>query len=279
MSADVSFLLGYGGYCKIGLRAGNNVSSIPTHFNPTVTVPLLSGNYDRAMNVPMQNTFSTPPNSSKRNKIRTGTGVYSYSGAISFEMTKELCSELITENLFKRRSFLDIEMCDGEGVIRIPGAVWNSFGLQADMGGIVVGNLSFMSCNNYDNDISVLPPEEYSLDDFNLEPYWQWGNEGVQSFSINFSRTAAPIYLNERNWIGPTYIRVGLMDVSASITCWERWFMHSSIKLGEKSIVFNRNSFLSSKGYQIAGNNGEGSKTYNIEASGTDSNEDIFEIV
>lgn len=78
-----------------------------------VTVPLLSGNYDRSMQVPMQSTFAAPLDDSKRTKIRTGMGVYNYSGNMSFEMSTELVPVLINENMFKRLSFLDIEMSDG----------------------------------------------------------------------------------------------------------------------------------------------------------------------
>lgn len=276
MSADVSFLLGYGGYCKLKVRADE--SMLPSVFSTDTVVPLLSGSYDRTMQVPMQNTFSVPADSSPRNKIRTGTGVYSFSGNLSFEMTKDLCRDLVSNNFFKRRSFLDIEMNDGEGKLQIPGAIWNSFNVQVDAGGIVQGAIAFLSCNAFQDDINVLYGTDYVNKDMKIEPYWQYGNEGIQSFQINFSRTATPVYLNEHEWIGPTYIRVGLLDVAASITCWESWFIHSSIRLGSQRIVFNNNSFLSSKAYQISGIANEGLKTYNINALGIDGNEDLFEI-
>lgn len=279
MSADVSFLLGYGGYCRMNLRT--ETPSVIQNQNDTawVTVPLLSGSYDRSMQVPMQSTFSAPLDGSKRTKIRTGMGVYNYSGNMSFEMSTELVPVLINENMFKRLSFLDIEMSDGEGLLRIPGAVWSSFGIQADAGGIIQGNISFLSCNGYNHDIEVLEPNsDVALDDSNIEPYWKYGGEGIQSFQLNFSRSIMPVYLNEKNWIGPSYIRVGLLDVSLSVTCWERWFDHASIRLGEKTITFNSASFMSSRGYQVAGINGEGMKTYTNTALGIEGDGDLFVI-
>ena len=279
MSANVSFLLGYGGYCRMNLRT-EMPSVIQNQNNAAwVTVPLLSGSYDRSMQVPMQSTFSTPLDGSKRTKIRTGMGVYNYSGNMSFEMSTELVPMLINENMFKRLSFLDIEMSDGEGLLRIPGAVWSSFGIQADAGGIIQGNISFLSCNGYKHDIKVFDPNpSITLDDPNSEPYWKYGGKCIQSFQLNFSRSIMPVYLNEKNWIGPSYIRVGLLDVSLSVTCWEQWFDHASIRLGEKTITFNSASFMSSRGYQVAGINGEGMKTYTNTALGIEGDGDLFVI-
>lgn len=279
MSADVSFLLGYGGYCRMNLRT--EMPSVIQNQNDSdwVTVPLLSGSYDRSMQVPMQSTFATPLDGSKRTKIRTGMGVYNYSGNMSFEMSTELVPMLIDENMFKRLSFLDIEMSDGEGLLRIPGAVWSSFGIQADAGGIIQSNISFLSCNGYQHDIEVFDPDpSVALNDPNIEPYWKYGGEGIQSFQLDFSRSIMPVYLNEKNWIGPSYIRVGLVDVSLSVTCWERWFDHASIRLGEKTITFNSASFMSSRGYQVAGINGEGMKTYTNTALGIEGDGDLFVI-
>lgn len=285
MSADVSFLLGYGGYCKINLRAGDTEPIVPlssdgTSINPGIIVPLLSGNYDRSMQVPMQSTYSTPLDGSKRSKIRTGMGVFSYSGNLAFEMSTELCDLLLNENLFKRRSFLDIEMCDGEGTLNIPGAVWSSFGIQAEAGGLIQGNISFLSCNGFQHEIKVGTPKKGSLntESYNLEPYWKYGGEGIQGFQLNFSRNVTPVYLNEKTWIGPSYLRVGLMDVALAVTCWEKWFDHTSLKLGSKTLTFNAASFMSSRGYQIAGINGEGLKTYTNTAVGLDSDGDLFTI-
>ena len=111
-----SFLLGYSGYAKIQLR--NNACSQPENFSSEnwKIVPLLNGNYDRAMTVSMQSTFSTPFNDKKRAKIWTGSGVYSYSGTISFELSDELRYLIFDTELkfFKRNAFLDIELCDGD---------------------------------------------------------------------------------------------------------------------------------------------------------------------
>lgn len=279
----VSFLLGYGGYAKIQLR--NEGSSQPDGFSSENwnIVPLLNGNYDRTMTVPMQSTFSTPLNDKKRAKIRTGSGVYSYSGSIAFELT-DVLRDLIFDtqlNFFKRNAFLDIELCDGEGIIQIPGAVWNSLNISGTVGGIINGSISFMTCNGYCHEITVIAPTA-SGEEFdtlpNLEPYWQYGGEGVQDFQLALTRNIMPVYLNEKKWIGPSYLRVGLMDASLSITCWEKWFDHNSIVLGNKTLSFQDGAFQNSRSYQFAGMGGEGLKTYTNNAVGLSGDGDLFVI-
>lgn len=279
--ADVGFLLGYGSFCEIGLRYGTEAGSLAGgEASKTVRVPLLNASYDRARNVPTQGIFNTQLNESKGGRFRTGVGVYSYSGNLSFEMTDELRNLFFQEDygFFQRRSFLDIKLCDGEGQIYIPGAVWSSFSLNGDVGAAINGSISFSSCNGYEFDIEVgSPAPSESYDTFpELEPYWTYGGEGVQSFSLTFNRTVTPCYLNESVWVGPTYLRVGLMDVSFAITCWEKWFEHNSLVLGNKVLHFTNKSFLSQKSYQFAGMSGEGMKTYTNNSTSIRGDGDLF---
>lgn len=284
MSADVGFLLGYGGFCTLQLRYGSAAGAVSGGTaSQRIKVPLLSGNYDRTMQVPMQSTFSTPLNEKARGRIRTGTGIYAYSGAVNFELSDELRDLIFASHggFFQRCSFLDIVLCDGQGQIEIPGAVWSSFSLQGDVGGIIQGNISFQSCNRYQHEINInaenSPGTKYAVLP-ELEPYWKYGGEGLQSFQLSISRTVSPVYLNEKHWIGPSYLRVGLMDASFGVTCWEKWFEHNSIRLGTKTLTFNTASFQNARDYQFAGINGEGVKTYTNNASSLAGDKDLFTI-
>ena len=282
-NANIGFLLGYGSFCTMKLRSGENSGSTGggEYTSALLKVPLLSGNYDRNMTVPLQSTFSTPLDGSKKGKIRTGCGVYSYAGAINFELSDELSGILFGEfGFFDRRSFLDITLCDGEGQIEIPGAVWNSFTLAGEVGNIIQCSISFQSCNGYRHEIAVAPPgteADYSqLPE--LEPYWKYGGEGLQGFQLSISRAVTPTYLNEIDWIGPSYLRVGHMDASFSVTCWEKWFEHNSIILGKRLLTFNSSSFHGSRGYQFAGINGEGMKTYTNNAASLGGDKELFSL-
>ena len=279
--ANVGFLLGYGSFCEITLRYGESVGSLSGgNSSATIQIPLLNASYDRSRSVPTQGVFNTQLNESKGGRFRTGVGVYSYSGSLSFEMTDELRNLIFQEDygFFQRRSFLDIELCDGEGQISIPGAVWSSLSLNGDVGAAISGSISFSSCNGYEFDVSVNPPSPTK--NYNtfpeLEPYWTYGGEGVQSFNLTFNRSVTPCYLNESQWTGPTYLRVGLMDVSFAITCWEKWFEHNSLILGNKILQFNAQSFLSQKSYQFVGLSGEGMKTYTNNSTSIRGDGDLF---
>ena len=73
MSADVSFLLGYGGYANMQLRNVECSQPLLVDSSTWTIVPLLNGNYDRTMTVPMQSTFSTLLSDKKRgNSNRNG---------------------------------------------------------------------------------------------------------------------------------------------------------------------------------------------------------------
>ncbi len=281
--ADVGFLLGYGSFCEIQLRHGGKSGSLSGGTASERTrVPLLNASYERSRTVPTQGTYYTGLDESRGGRFRTGTGVYSYSGNLSFEMTDELRDLLFSADysFFQRRSFMDILLCDGEGQISIPGAVWNSFSVTADTGAPINASIGFMSCNGYEFDIAVKPPSAgMTYGTFpKLEPYWTYGNEGVQNFILSFSRSVTPCYLNESRWTGPTYLRVGLMDVSFEITCWERWFEHNSLVLGDRTLRFTARSFLGQKGYSFAGMSGEGMKTYTNNSASIRGDGDLFTI-
>lgn len=288
--ANVGFILGYGGFCSLQLRYSDNGSVYQTYSTANgnrLMLPLTDGNYERSMQIPMQSPYTVPFSNVKRARFRTGMGTFSYSGNIGFELTSEVRDMIFNQSLhfFKRTSLLDIALCDGQGEIDVTGGVWNSFTLTAAAGELVQCSINFQSCNNFVHDIQVgnPNPQNNPLTNVNrsytLEKYWQYGESGVQNFQLTFSREVQAIYLNEQNnWIGPSYLRVGLTDVSMNITCWEKWFIHNSIKLGSKTLTFNGDKFVSQKNYQLVGINGEGMKTYTNNAVGLSGAGDLFSI-
>ena len=63
-----------------------------------------------------------------------------------------------------------------------------------------------------------------------------------------------------------------------SITCWEKWFDHNSIVLGNKTLSFQDGAFQNFRSYQFAGMGGEGLKTYTNNAVGLSGDGDLFVI-
>lgn len=281
MSADTTYLMGYGSWAKMRCRNGNNEPNISSSFgnNDGIILPLLSANYSKSSNVPTFNTYDTPLNSSTRSTVRLSSGTNSYSGSLNFEMSRNLGEIMFQESFMKRRSFLDIMLCDGEAKIKVEGAVWSSLSISGSAGQIVNCNLSFNSCNAFKEDIQVLDRSN-APDDFDdlpdVEPYWQYGAPGVESFSLSFSRGVSPVYLNEPTWKGPTYLKVGMLEVDFQITCWEKWFEHTSIALGNRKITFNSSAFVSQRSYDFSGLQGNGTKSYTLNALGKDGDDQIF---
>lgn len=282
MPADTTYLMGYGSWAVMRLRHGDDEPNISGSFSNagTIILPLLSADYSKSMNVPTATTYDTPLSTSTRSTIRTGSGVQSYSGSVNFELTRSL-SLLVFQNSFMvRRNFLDMRLCDGEARIDVEGAVWSNFSINGSAGEIIGSSLSFSSCNGFKNNIQVeeKPQAPGDFDDLpDLEPYWQYGAEGAESFSLSFSRSVQPVYLNEDSWKGPSYLRVGVLEVDFQITCWEKWFDHLSVALGKRKIVFNSSAFVSQRGYNFSGLNGNGTKSYSVTALGKDGADQIFE--
>ena len=107
---STGFLLGYGGWCHITLNGF------------TATVPLKSGQYTRSHDVPTANTFAVPNNNRRRSPIQLGTGVYRYSGSISFELTAEMRDFMLDADFFQRDELFSITLCDGDGMVTVADA-------------------------------------------------------------------------------------------------------------------------------------------------------------
>lgn len=278
---STGFVLGYGSWCRMRLRYGASSNLSGGTATGYYTVLMTGGNYTRTMTVPTQRTFSTPFSSEKRGVIRSGMGVYAYAGSLSFDLTNSVSSMILSQGFFTRNSFLDLILCDGEGRITLPGCVWNSLSISANPNALVTCSLGFLSCNGYRHDIIVddAPTGDMDLGSPELAPYWKYGGEGMQGFSLNISRSVTPMYLNQRNWIGPSYLRVGHMNVSFSVTCWQKWFDHREIVLGSKKIVFNASAFQNERSYTFGSAEGESSKTYTNTAVSLNSYSELFSIV
>jgi len=274
MSVDTSFNIGYGGYCLID-------------FNKSwTTFPMTNANYSRSVNAEVQQTFAAWMESLvEPSKIQLGYPTYSWSGSLTFDYTQDIINLIFTTNrsFFTRDSGFNIQLHDGEKYLYVD-AVWNSISLSSTAGGLVNGTIAFSSCNNYELDFKLYD-ESGAKDipkDFELQPYWQYGDSGVADFSLSFSRNVTPVYLNEKKWLGPSYLRVGLLEASANLTYWKDMVsdddMTRKLKLGNKTITFNKASYFSEKAYAFSDATGESTKTVSINATALKSAEKLFTI-
>ena len=76
------------------------------------------------------------------------------------------------------------------------------------------------------------------------------------------------------DWLTPSYMRVGILDVELNINCLEKWFDLSEITLGSKTLTFN-NDFVVNNNWQFSGMSGEGVKSFTIKGSNS-ATDDVF---
>lgn len=265
--AETGFLLGYGGWAAFRLRSGSGAGAVKGgKATAMVYVPCESASYSRRHSVPLLNAFSLPWNRADRAPVRIGFGTFGYTGSLDFELDDQAAAVLFSDDFFVRRNFLDIELCDGEALLRVPGAVWNSLTITAAAGQLVKATIAFDSCNGYNRVIEAADAEHPHPAFGELQPYWSYGADGIENFTLTIGRETSPVYLNEPYWCGPTYIRVGRMSATLAITCWRRWFNHRSIRLGDRTIKFNANSFQESREYRLSGQE-ESAKSYTLQAA------------
>lgn len=247
-----------------------------------ITVPVTTGSFGRTHTVPHGTTFDLPLDSRLGpSPYRCGKGGYDFNGSLGFELTDPLCAMIFNENLhfFKRRNFLDIEISDGEGRISIPGCVWSSFTLDAQPCSLVTGSLSFSTCNGYKDDIQYSGSNATTdaKDIGDLAKYWQYGESGLESFTLNCTRSVTPVHLNESKWCGPSYLRVGLLDVSLDCKCLRSWTYHKSIRLGSRTLALT-DAFISSKSISFSDSRGQGSRSYTYQALGKSGADSLFTV-
>ena len=265
-NADTGFLLGYGGWASMQMRSGDGAGSrTGGRKSAKIYLSCTGAEYSRAHTAPLLRSLSAPWDTENRAPIRIGFGVWNYTGSVDFELDDAAAGILLTDEFFYRRSFLDFELCDGEALLKIPGAVWDSATITAAPGKLVTGSLSFSSCNGYESEIKPENATHPKPDFGELQPYWSYGAEGVEHFTLNFTRDVSPVYLNEHKWCGPTYLRVGNLSVKMDITCWQKWFDHRSVRLGKRKIEFGENSFQAARAYRFNGPE-EAAKTYTLTA-------------
>lgn len=311
--ANTDFLIGHGGYCYFTPYVLETASLQPKQSNEDGSsgfyIPLLDGSYSKSMAVPIKSTFSTPYDTTEKLKFRTGTGSCSFSGSMNMELSTEMRDVVFNadHSFFYRNSVFDVELCDGEYKLNLKQCVWSSLSLNVNARALPTLQIQFQCCNNYENDIAITNAPKFqqeatyvsdseqasddegvqALDYPMLEPYWTYGAEGVTNFTLSFNRAVQPVYLNMVSdisqattyYIGPTYLRVGLMDVQLNISCWQKWFDHKSLRLGNKIIIFDKSVFNSSKEYSLSGIDGNSTKSYTLSATGFIIADQFMEVV
>lgn len=257
-------LQGHKGWCRVDFRgdASYHDDSGGGVVSPSGTVVYATDlSYTRDLNIPMLDSYYTPlkdddGGESVKSRIRMGFGTYLFQGSISMNVSNDLASAMLQERNFKRGSVFDIYAFDGRERIAIRNCVWSSLSISASGRELVTSSVSFISNNGYRNDVqtSVVDAgsENFVSASGLMVPYWQTGVKDALSFSLEFSRQAQPVYLNNTLFV-PSYLKAGLIDVSLRVEYMD-FGGHSVgdsayyagdgkavVKIGSKKVTLNQN--------------------------------------
>lgn len=309
---DYGYLLGYAGYGKLESASGgvyvkdSNGTSSPTG----IPISLLNGSVVRNLQIPTTSSYylnlnesidysgnddiisgsgeegnDGNDNSSPKDvasKIRMGFGTYSFNGNITFELTRNALSSIFTGGFFARNYLFNLYMSDGSQSLLIKNNVWNSVTFNYAAQQIPTCSIGFYSNNGGMDDLNITEtPINNGMDD-ELIPYWEAGMNGaeIESFNVTFSRNVSNIYLNNDLKV-PTYMRVGIIEMSLNITCFD-----TSLDDG-LCIYFDKDTYLKipnstledviqNKTYNISGLNSAGMRNFVITGIRNKPTENIF---
>ena len=265
MADKIGVTLGYGGGAKINGQS----------------VFVTSGNLSRTTDIPSVQPYDMKTGSSttwQRGKIVMGKGYHHFTGSISFDMTVQAVSSLITSQFLSRNSEFPIYISDGHANFEMNKCKWSSFSLSASPNSLVTGSI-----NDFKEDLQTSSSTAPYIFTDDLLAYWQTGDVNtdknfVESFTLTLSQTLTATHLNTPKLSMPAYIRCGALDVSLQITCWEDWFSHNSINIGPTKITLT-NQLIESMEFSTGGPTDTGSHSYTMKAfSLTSSAEKLFTI-
>lgn len=265
MGIDTEFVLGYGGFVKIN----------------KVFVPYISANVQRQHNVSFSNTYHVPFSDTPRSRIRMNQGTFTFQGSVDFELTENILEQILTKDFLSRTTFFDIVFHDGEKMIELGKNMWQSISFNVQVNSIPTCNISFLSLNNFNEEIQISSGWSTILVDSKDQPlmYWQSGSSNddflIQSFSITFNRQVTPVFLNNQLKT-PSYLRAGIIDCSMQVQCFDQWFDEASLKIGSKKITL-LNEYAESQSWSFSGNNETGMKSRTIKGTNY-SSQQVFTI-
>lgn len=207
-----------------------------------------------------------------RNDVILGSGLYNFSGNISFTLTYSALKVLFSDNFLSRNNVFDIYIYDGLKEVKMLCCYWNSFSITSNPRNVISCSLGFVSTNNQLETFSlsdeVTAEVQYKGFSEQMVEYWNTGVEGVdvESFALNFSKEATPVFLNTTSNC-PSYIRTGKLSLSGTLNCWSDWDGEETkkIRIGDKVVSISGIIKTNSDGFSLNGINATGTKNYSFQ--------------
>lgn len=151
-----------------------------------------------------------------RIQIITADGVAIHQGSIAFDCDNQTLPSIFDWILKDRKEEFNISFgTQNLDYVEIKDCVWTNFSLSGSVQGLVTGSLQFMSraseIDRVENSLVF-----NNINDRELVPYWQTGNEDVISWSFNVTQEVTPKYLNTTNEF-PAYFRIGPWNFTVDV--------------------------------------------------------------
>lgn len=312
MSSEV-MLAGYNGWVKMylmdpGTPYDSDGESVQNHADKGVLIHVTNATLSRQRMVPTLRSYYLPfeerdepqgeeggetPSSDSagvdlpaKSQIICGDGCFTFSGEISFELTEGASKAFIVENMFKRNSWIAIEIFDQQQVIKIFNCVWENVTISCASNSLVSMSISYQTNNGYSENLQVIPSGDagitYDENDF-LIPYWECGHQdGFVEFSITFSRSVTQVFLNNDLCVA-SYLRPGLVEITLSATMLDyvKYLSNNGImeiKIGSFRSISLLWSKLMTMQYNMSSLTDVGVKTYTWNSIANTPDEPIFQI-
>ena len=248
---DGGIVVGYGGFGYIDWKTDSLVNTNQGSIDsPSVsvtdanTVFLTGASVNITANRPVQQTYRSHRTNTNVSSILVGVGTVNISGNITFDMSRQNLSYFLNSNRIKRNTYFHFGMSDGKSQYIVYHCVWNSISFSASVGSLVSCNISYTALNKRQTTIgtpSRKPSSAYF--DHSLVAYWDTAvGNCIQSFNVTFTQNVTPVYLNN-SFLTPTYLRCGNIAATADIESWQSWQDVNEVKIGSKTITFNKSMY------------------------------------
>jgi hypothetical protein len=138
-----------------------------------------------------------------------------HQGEISFDCDNQTLPLILDWILGHRKQEFTVSFGTQElDYVELEDCVWTAFSLSGSVQGLVTGSIQFMSRAS---SIEKLTANIFTnINDRDLVPYWQTGNQDVTSWTFNVSQEVAPKHLNSSDEF-PTYFRIGPWNFTVDV--------------------------------------------------------------
>lgn len=294
---STSITLGYGGSAFINVNGGK----ASEEEEGLCWVFMQSGNISKSIDVPHflsydMNLDFNYETTNIRNDVALGVGLNNFQGNLNFAITQGALNKLFNKKFINRNNVFDVYINDGRKDLELKCCYWTNFSIIGNPRQVLIGSIDFISTNDQKNDFDIIDDgtlksknnsiivENDTDDGFDIEfepqrswanrniyygfdekiiEYWNTGSEGLESFRLNFTREATPVYLNTSS-NNPTYIRVGKINLSGQFSSWKDWYNTKEVRIADKKLSFYGLRSRNSSSFSYEGIDNTGQHNYSI---------------